>query len=115
MARVSLRNALAALPDDRATRVAVGEVLAYLSGTPQEVDAFRVSHVTGVKLSMVEYVLDVLAGGVVLDCSGDPPHYRYHADTVNDLEVSRFLRSRSTADSRVQGSVDRFRSSFGAR
>jgi len=112
---VSLRNALAVLPDDRATRAAVTEVLAYVRGTTAEVDASRVARVTGIGLSMVERVLDVLAGGVVLDCSGDPPHYRYHADTVNDLEVSRFLRSRSTHDSRVQGSVDRFRNRFGTR
>jgi len=112
---VSLRNALAALPDDRATRVAVTEVLAYVRRATAEVDAPRVARVTGIGLSTVERVLDVLAGGVVLDCSGDPPRYRYHADTVNDLEVSRFLRSRSTQDSRVQGSVDRFRNRFGTR
>jgi hypothetical protein len=112
---VSLRNALAVLPDDRATRVAVTEVLAYVRGTSSEVDAPRVARVTGLSLSIVEQVLDVLTGGVVLDCCGDPPHYRYHADTVNDLEVSRFLRSRSTHDSRVQGSVDRFRNRFGTR
>jgi hypothetical protein len=51
----------------------------------------------------------------VLDCSGDPPRYCYHPDTVNDLEVSRYLRSRSTHDSRMQGSVDRFRNRFGTR
>ena len=115
MSRVSLRNALAVLPDDRATRVAVTEVLAYVRGTTADVDAPRVARVTGLSLPTVEHLLDVLAGGVVLDCSGDPPRYRYHADTVNDLEVSRFLRSRSTHDSRVQGSVDRFRNRFGAR
>ncbi len=40
--RVSLRNALAALPDDRATRAAVTEVLAYVSRNSNEVDASRV-------------------------------------------------------------------------
>lgn len=80
-----------------------------------DVDAPRVARVTGVSLSMVERVLDVLAGGVVLDCSGDPPRYRYHPDVVNDLEVSRFLRSRNAQDSRAQGSVDRFRSRYGSR
>ncbi len=112
---MSLRNALASLPDDRATRVAVTEVLAYVHGTTSDVDACRVARVTGLRLSTVQQVLDVLAGGVVLDCSGDPPRYRYHPDTVNDLEVSRYLRSRSTHDSRVQGSVDRFRNRFGTR
>ena len=112
---MSLRSALAALSDDRATRVAVGDVLAYISRTPTDFDAFRVARVTGLSLSSVQRILDVLAGGVVLDCSGDPPRYRYHADTVNDLEVSRFLRSRSTHDSQVQVRVDRFRNRFGSR
>jgi hypothetical protein len=112
---VSLRNALAALSDDRATRVAAGEVLAYIRGVTGEVDAGRVARVTGVSLPTVERILGVLVGGLVLDCSGDPPQYTYHADTVNDLEVSRFLRSRSTHDSRTQVSIDRFRNRFGSR
>ncbi len=91
------------------------EVLAYMSHSGTTADASRVARVTGLGLSTVERVLDVLAGGVVLDCSGDPPSYHYHADTVNDLAVSRYLRSRSVSDSRVQGSVDRFRSSYGTR
>jgi hypothetical protein len=112
---VSLRNALAALSDDRATRGAVTEVLAYLTGAPHEADAPRVARATGLSLPTAQRVLDVLAGGVVLDCSGDPPLYRYHADTVNDIEVSRFLRSRSAYGSRVQVSVDRFRNHYGSK
>ncbi len=112
-ARVSLRNALAALSDDRGTQVALGEVLSFFSRNHDPADAARVARATGLSPHTTERILRVLADAGVLDCSGDPPCYRYHSDTITDLEVSRYLRTRSAHDSKVQGSVDRFRSHFG--
>lgn len=112
---MSLRNALAALSDDRATHVAVGEILSYFKNHSEEADAAQIARITGTTKAAADRILGVLAEGLVLDCLGDPPRYRYHPDTVNDLEVSRYLRRRSSHDSKIQGSVDRFRSQFGGR
>jgi hypothetical protein len=113
---LSLRTALATLPDDRETRHAVAEILAYFTERDGEaIEAERVVRVTGRSKSRVQEVLSALATGVVLDSLGNPPAYRYHHDSITDLEVTRLLRTTHTHAPRLQGSVDKFRSRYPGR
>ena len=113
---MSLRTALASLPDDRATASAVREVVAYFSAhRVSEIEADRVVRATGMAPERVEPVLAALCAASVLHCDGD---FRLHGisfepDSVLELEVARFLRVAGTPDSRLQASVGRYRNRLG--
>jgi hypothetical protein len=109
---VSLRKALAALPDDRTTRSALHGVVSYLD-THRDVP-FELSGITrgtGLDDVRVESVLRALAAAFVIDCDGDPrsTSCTYKPDSVLSLEVRQFLRNSGGGDARLQRGVDRFR------
>lgn len=113
---MSLRKALALLPDDRGTATVVREVLAFFDSHPDtDIEPERVMHATGLPPIRVEPVLKTLAETLVLDCDGEPAlkSCRYHPDSVLSLEVSRYLRVQSGSSSQLQSSVDRFRGRHG--
>jgi len=109
---VSLRKALAALPDDRTTRAALRGVVSYLDthrGVP--FDLRLITRGTGLDDVSVESVLCALARAFVIDCDGDPrsTSCTYKPDSVLLLEVRQFLRTSGGGDVRLQRGVDRFR------
>lgn len=110
---VSLRKALAALPDDRGTRFAASGVVEFLEAHRGErFDLRGVTRGTGLDSVRVEPILRALAEAFVIDCDGDPrsTSCRYEPDSVLSLEVRHFLRSRGGgADAELRRGVDRFR------
>lgn len=114
---MSLRKALALLPDDRGTATTVHEILAFFNAHPEtEMQPERVMHATGLSPVRVEPVLKALADALVLDCDGDPrlKPCRYDPDAVLSMEVSRYLRLSGGSSARLQSSVDRFRGRYGS-
>lgn len=109
---MGLRTTLALLPDDRATEVAVREVIAFFRAHAHEpVEPGRVARATGLGAERVEPVIEVLARGRVINCDGDPlvePSW-FDPDTMLAMEVRRFLRVSDSASTRVHAGVDRFR------
>jgi len=111
-----LRRALAALPDDLATRNSVRTVVAYLqSHEGERFDAEKLRRGTGVSEQRIESVLCALAQGYVVDCDGDPRFTPciFSPDPVLSLEVRRYLRVAGGSDARLQRGVDRFRGRYG--
>lgn len=113
---MSLRTALADLPDDRGTVHATREIVACLAmhvGEPMA--ATRISRSTGLDMSRVLPVLQALARSLVIDCDGDPSlgPCTFAPDAVLQLEVERYLRSRGSDTTRIQESLGRFRSRLG--
>ena len=109
---MGLRTTLALLPDDRATEVAVREVIAfYRAHAHESVDAHRVARATGLSAQRVDPVLQALAKGRVIDCDGDPlmAPSSYDPDTMLAMEVRRFLRVSDGTSTRIQAGVDRYR------
>ncbi len=114
---MSLRRALATLPDDLATRNSARSVVAYLqSHEGERFDVERIGRGTGVSLPRVESVLCALASGYVVDCDGDPRSTQciFSPDPVLSLEVRRYLRVAGGSDARLQRGVDRFRGRYGS-
>lgn len=113
---MSLRRALAALPDDRDTVAATREVVAFFDSHKGEVIDFRrLARVTGLGEVRAAPVLQALAGASVVDCDGelDSRECTYAPDGALDIEVRRFLRVSGLAGDGLQRRVDRFRGSFG--
>lgn len=114
---MSLRKALAELPDDLATRNIVRSLVAYLqSHEGERFNAERVSRSTGVSLHDVQTIMCALVDGFVLDCDGDPrcETCRFTPDAVLNLEVRRYLREAGSSDARLHRGIDRFRGRFGS-
>lgn len=113
---MSLRTALASLPDDRRTATAVREIVAYFDEhRSQPVDARRVERATGVSHELTRSVVSALVSNFVLDCDGDSTTDTcvFVPDTVLSLEVDRFLRSGTGSGGQLQRGVDRYRNRFG--
>jgi hypothetical protein len=113
---MSLRTALAALPDDRATVHAAREVIACFAAHPREpLTADRVARATGIDIGRIEPVLRCLVAEVVLDCDGDPGWQpcTFDPGPILQLEVERFLRSASPEQARMHTSIGRFRTMHG--
>lgn len=113
---MSLRRALATLPDDRDSVRATRDVVAYLERHQGEsLDVVKISRATGVVGGRVEPVLSALSHALVIDCDGEPlnGHYRYTPDPVLSLEVRRFLKASGGVDAGLQRRVDRFRGHYG--
>ena len=113
---MSLRTALASLPDDRATAHAVYEVLAcFATHSDEPMTVARVSRATCLDLDRVVPVFEALAAARVVDCDGDPGSAAclFHPDTVLSLEISRYLRSGSPGSNRMQTNLGKYRSRLG--
>ena len=114
---MSLRSALIALPDDRDTKAAVREVVAYLDlHRGEQLVASRIERATGVMASRVEGVLAALSLAKVVDCDGDPRTSEcvFAPDGMLDLEVRRFLRSAGVQGTGAQRRVERYRGTYGS-
>jgi len=113
---VSLRTALASLPDDRTTASAVREVVAFYAAhehTP--LDLTRISRATSISSDRVAFVVQALCSAGVLHCDGDP-HLRgstFDPDHVLSMEVDRFLRTGAAPNARLQAGVGRYLNRFG--
>lgn len=112
---MSLRKALAALPDDRETASAAHRVITYLSenqGTP--IPASRIERATGVSTARLATILGILATSYVIDCAGDAEEPTclcvFSPSSVLALEVQRYLRTKAVPDARLQQAAQRFRS-----
>lgn len=113
---MSLRRALAALPDDRDTATATREIVAFFDSHKGEtIDSRRLARVTGLGEVRIAPVLGALATASVVDCDGDSDcgECVYRPDGALDVEVRRFLRVSGAAGNGLQRRVDRFRGSFG--
>lgn len=113
---MSLRRALACLPDDRDSVTATRDIVAYLDRHQGEsVDATGISRATGVSGGRIDPVLEALSQALVIDFDGEPllSHYKYTPDPVLSLEVRRFLKASSGVDAGLQRRVDRFRGHYG--
>ena len=113
---VSLRTALAKLPDDRMTANAVHEVIAFFAAhacTP--LDPARISRATSLPSDRVVAVVKVLCSAGVLHCDGDPDlkGSTFDPDGVLSMEVDRFLRSGGATNARLQAGVGRYMNRFG--
>ena len=114
---MSLRKALAVLPDDRATAHAVHEIMSFFVAHEGEgLTADRVASATALSFMRIEPVLKALASAEVIDCDGDPRLHTciYSADTILALEVKRYLRVADGASSRQQSSINKFRGRYGS-
>jgi hypothetical protein len=114
---VSLRKALAALPDDRDTVLAARKVINYFHRHAHDpVGPDRVARATGLSRESAEPVINALALGGVLNCDGDKPYLaecRYDPDRMLALEVDRFMRTSDSASARLQSGADRYRERYG--
>jgi hypothetical protein len=113
---MSLRKALAALPDDRDTVIAARKVVTFFHRHAHDpVEAARVARATGLAPERTDPVIAALAEGGVLHCDGDPcsSGCRYDPDRVLALEVDRFMRATDSTSARLQSGVDRYRDRFG--
>lgn len=112
---MSLRGALANLPDDRATRSAARSVVSFIAHHVDEpLEQERIARVTGVSIVTVEQLIKALADGYVIDCGGPGTvSCIYHPSTVLGMEVDRYLRTSSVVDQSLRKSTDRFRSQYG--
>jgi len=110
---MSLAAALRELPNDRATRAAVVEILSYLEDHPARgIEASHMATVLGLSVGDVELVLAALGHGFVVDCGADEQRCTYAPAPSVRTEVERFLYTSGRARSRHQGSVERFRGRF---
>ena len=113
---MSLRTALASLPDDRMTASAVREVVAFYAAhehTP--LDLYRISRATAISADRVAPVIQALHKAGVLHCDGDP-HLKgstFDPDRVLSMEVERFLRSAVAPNARLQAGIGRYMNRFG--
>lgn len=113
---MSLRTALASLPDDRRTASAVREVVAFYAAhehTP--LDPHRISRATAISSERVVSVVQALCSAGVLHCDGDP-HLKgstFDPDSVLSMEVDRFLRSGGAPNARLQAGVGRYLNRLG--
>lgn len=115
---MSLKTALASLPDDRETAACTREVIGYLAEHyDQPVTAARIARVVGMDKHRVETVMRALAAGYVVDCGGDPEVAScvFKPDSLTSMEVNRFMRSAVSSSARLQRDVDRFRGRYGSR
>ena len=113
---MSLRTALAALPDDRASVHAAREVIACFAAHRREpLSAERLARCTGIDLERIEPVLHSLVDAGVVDCDGDssPQSCAFDPGPVLQLEVERFLRSANPDTTRMSANIGRFRSRLG--
>ena len=113
---MSLRTALASLPDDRTTATAVREVVAFYAAhehTP--LDPNRVSRATSISPDRVVYVVKALCSAGVLHCDGNPDlrGTTFDPDSVLSMEVDRFLRTGGASNARLQAGVGRYMNRFG--
>lgn len=113
---MSLRSALEALPDDRATVTAARQVVAFLDAHPHElVRPSRIARATGLTSGQVDTVIAALQKGFVVDCGGsEEPECVFEPTPLLALEVQRYLRAAPAGgDPRLQLGAQRFRSRFG--
>jgi hypothetical protein len=113
---VSLRTALASLPDDRTTASAVREVVAFFAAHEHtSIDLQRLARATALSEERARGVVQVLCSAGVLHCDGDPQlrDSSFEPDGVLSMEVDRFLRSASAPTARLQASVGRYRNRLG--
>lgn len=112
---MSLRGALASLPDDRVTHCAARTVVTFIAHHAEEpLDVDRVARVTGVPSATVDELVRALADGYVVDCGGPcASQFVYHPDALLSLEMDRYLRTSSVVDRELRTNTDRFRSRFG--
>ena len=114
---MSLRTALASLPDDRGTATVLREILAFFSAHPHtEVSVDRLVRATGLVHERIEPVLGALCSSAVLHCDGDSRLHdcSFDPDHVLALEIERFLRTAGAPNVRLQASVGRYRNRFGS-
>jgi hypothetical protein len=103
------------IADDRRSQSTTREVLSVL--TDADGQWLSAHDVAGRSLHdefSVLSVLDALTAGRVLDFEPVSRRYRYHSDTVNDLEVKRFLRRADGRERVARTNVDRFRQRYGS-
>ena len=113
---MSLRTALAALPDDRTTATAVREIVAfYAAHEHTAIDAERLARATSIPHERVHTVLRALCSEGVIHCDGDPRRNggRFDPDRVLAMEVDRFLRSANAPRAHLQAGVGRYLNRFG--
>jgi hypothetical protein len=113
---VSLRTALASLPDDRMTASAVREVVAFYAAhehTP--LDPTRISHATSISSERVVAVVKALCSAGVLHCDGNPDlkGSTFDPDRVLSMEVDRFLRSGGASSARLQAGIGKYLNRLG--
>jgi DNA-binding IclR family transcriptional regulator len=112
---VGLAQAMNMIADDRKSQSTAREVLSVLTGADgQWLSAHDVAGRSLYDESSVLGILDALASGRVLDFEPASGRYRYHSDTVNDLEVKRFLRRADGRERAARTNVDRFRQRYGS-
>ena len=111
---MSLDGALRTLPGDRATELAVRDVLETMAALAGEwLPASEVARRLKRSDSSVSVILSRLASGHVLQADGDL--YRYERDPVVELDVQRFLSKSGAHSQLVQDNLARFRDRYGHR
>lgn len=111
---MSLARAITALTPDREIETGLRDVLRFLTEHENQwFESGRLASVTSLSGPRLDTVLGGLARSFVLDFHDDPPCYRYHPDTLLDIEVSRFLRRTDSRDGMMRGNLERFRSRYG--
>jgi hypothetical protein len=113
---MSLRTALAALPDDRGTVHAAYEIIAcFVAHVGEPMTVTRISRATALEVGRVQGVIEALVTANVIDCDGNPSREScvFEPGAVLQLEVERYLRSGNPNAARMQSSLGKFRSRLG--
>lgn len=107
---MALKHALAVLPDDRATRSAVGEILLLLAAhRGQSVGHDAVLRATGLDSKSVCGILGALHSADVVSCTPDFSECLYEPDPVMEIEVKLFMRNAQKGASDLRQNAERFR------
>ena len=111
---MTLRRAIAALPDDRATIRAAQAVVRFFNAHPgEDIGIERIVKATGVAEETVHAITEVLSDSFVIDCVGLERCCRFDPSPILAIEVSQYLRTAAAPDAGLRQSTDRFRQRFG--
>lgn len=113
---MSLRRALLSLPDDRTSRAILRRLISYLDlHRSESLDCYDIARRVDLSETNTEALLKTLADARVVDFDVESGRRtcRFAPDSVLELEVARFLRSTSGAESQLQKGVGRFRDRYG--
>jgi hypothetical protein len=111
---LGLAQAMSLIADDRHMESVTREVLSVFTGSPDRwLTTAEVARRCLHDAETVGRVLTALAAGCVLDFEAASGGYRYHQDTVLDLEIRRFIRRADGHERLVRTNVDRFRQRYG--
>jgi DNA-binding IclR family transcriptional regulator len=111
---MGLDRAMRGLPGDRATELAVHDVLTLMSNHPGHTfTTHEIASRVGRPDGTVGVILSTLAAGYILKADEDT--YTYERDPILQMDIQRFLEKSGAHVQFVQDNLARFRDRYGGR